>query len=120
MHDTVYSRELLISTRANGYRDVLASIDLSTFRRIPWEDNVPFFLISYLDPNTKEPIPVCPRGVISKVVKKAQSKGWEPVAGCEYEVNIVLSKRLPQLKWISSPSTSNLKVNYCSDIKRAI
>lgn len=97
MHDAVYSRELLISTRANGYRDVLASIDLSTFRRIPWEDNVAFFLISYLDPDTKEPIPVCPRGVVSTVVKRAQSKGWEPFAGCEYEVNSLYSKYLHEL-----------------------
>lgn len=30
MHDTVYSKELLISNKANGYHDLLAKIDLST------------------------------------------------------------------------------------------
>lgn len=85
IQDTVYSPELLISTRASGYRDILASIDLSTYRRIPWEDNAPFFLVSFLDPGTKDPIPVCPRGVLKKVVSKAQSQGWEPIAGCEFE-----------------------------------
>lgn len=47
MHDTVYPNELLISNRANGYRDLLAVIDLTTYRRIPWENNVPFFLVSF-------------------------------------------------------------------------
>ncbi len=86
MHDAVYSRELLISNRANGYRDILASIDLSTFRRIPWENNVPFFLVSFLDPETKEPICADPRGILKQVVHKAESKGWQCYAGCEYEV----------------------------------
>ncbi|EPQ58286.1 glutamine synthetase/guanido kinase [Gloeophyllum trabeum ATCC 11539] len=85
MHDQVYSPELLISNRANGYRDLLASIDLNTYRRIPWEDNVPFFLVSFLDPDTKEPIPVCPRSTIKKVTDKAASMGWMCMAGAEYE-----------------------------------
>ena len=86
MHDAVYSRELLISNRANGYRDLIASIDLATYRRIPWENNVPFFLVSFLDPDTKEPICADPRGVLRQVVAKAQAKGWRCLAGCEYEV----------------------------------
>ncbi|KAI0072789.1 glutamine synthetase/guanido kinase [Panus rudis PR-1116 ss-1] len=85
IHDTVYSRELLISNRANGYRDILASIDLSTYRRIPWENNVPFFLVSFLDPDTREPICADPRGVLKKASDKADSLGWSCMAGCEYE-----------------------------------
>jgi glutamine synthetase len=46
IHDTVYSRELLISNRANGYRDILASIDLSTYRRLPWENDGNIFSYS--------------------------------------------------------------------------
>ncbi|KAI0780673.1 glutamine synthetase/guanido kinase [Trametes elegans] len=85
MHDTVYPKELLISNRANGYRDILASIDLATYRRIPWENNVPFFLVSFRDPDTKEPLFADPRGVLRNVVTKAQSNGWRCLAGCEYE-----------------------------------
>ncbi|KZT26380.1 glutamine synthetase/guanido kinase [Neolentinus lepideus HHB14362 ss-1] len=85
MHDQVYSPELLISNRANGYKDLLASIDLSTYRRIPWENNVPFFLVSFLDPDTKEPICVCPRGTIKKAMDKAASLSWECIAGAEFE-----------------------------------
>ncbi|KAI0320120.1 glutamine synthetase/guanido kinase [Amylostereum chailletii] len=85
MHDTVYSKELLISNQANGYRDILASIDLSTFRRISWENNVPFFLVSFLDPDTREPLSVCPRGVLKRAVEKAEKAGWKCYAGVEYE-----------------------------------
>ncbi|CAE6498765.1 unnamed protein product [Rhizoctonia solani] len=85
MHDLVYSNELLVSNRANGYRDILARIDLSTYRRISWEANVPFFLLSFLDPETHEPIPVCPRGTLTKAVRLAENSGWEAVAGVEYE-----------------------------------
>ncbi|KAI0819537.1 glutamine synthetase/guanido kinase [Trametes gibbosa] len=85
LHDTVYSKELLISNRANGYRDLIASIDLATYRRIPWDNNVPFFLVSFLDPDTKEPICADPRSVLRKATATAQSQGWRCIAGCEYE-----------------------------------
>lgn len=91
IHDQVYSRELLISNRANGYRDVLAVVDLSTYRRISWEDNVPFFLVSFFDPDTKEPLPVCPRGVIAKATKIAEKQGWRCMAGVEFEVRLTIS-----------------------------
>lgn len=87
IHDQVYSRELLISNRGNGYRDVLAIIDLNTYRRIPWENNVPFFLVSFLDPDTKAPLCACPRGLLNTTVERASSNGWEAVAGVEYEVS---------------------------------
>lgn len=86
LHDAVYSRELLISNSDNGYRDLIATVDLSTFRRIPWENNVPFFLLSFLDPETKEPVSVCPRGVLRKLVGKAEQSGWQCNAGIEFEV----------------------------------
>lgn len=87
IHDTVYSRELLISNKDNGYRDILAKIDLTTYRRIPWEENVPFFLVSFLDPDTKEPLCACPRGTLNKALKQAGKHGWECVAGVEYEAS---------------------------------
>ena len=86
IHDAVYSRELLISNRANGYRDILAAIDISTYRRIPWENDVPFFLVSFFDPDTKEPICADPRGVLKRAMDIAAKKGRQCYAGVEYEV----------------------------------
>lgn len=86
IHDTVYSKELLISNKANGYRDLIAHIDLSTYRRIPWENDVPFFLVSFLDPVTKEPLVVDPRGILKITADRAAAVGRECFAGVEYEV----------------------------------
>ena len=86
IHDAVYPNELLISNRANGYKDLLAVIDLSTFRRIPWENDVPFFLVSFLDPDTREPICADPRGVLRTITERAERSNYQCVAGCEYEV----------------------------------
>ena len=81
MHDQTYFKELRISNADNGYHDLIAIPDLSTFRRIPWEDNVPFFLVSFFDPDTKEPVSVCPRGVLKNALKKLQAKGLGAMAG---------------------------------------
>ncbi|KAG5644222.1 hypothetical protein DXG03_008817 [Asterophora parasitica] len=69
----------------NGYRDLIASIDLSTYRRIPWENNVPFFLVSFHDPETKEPLVVDPRGISKITTERAEALGRQCYAGVEYE-----------------------------------
>lgn len=80
-HDATYYHELAISNKENGYRDLVAVPDLSSFRRIPWEDNVPFFLVSFLDPDTREPVCACPRGLMKIVVAKAEAAGYRAMAG---------------------------------------
>lgn len=95
IHDGVYTRELAISNRENGYRDVLAQIDLSTFRRIPWENNVPFFLVSFLDPVSLKPLCVDPRGVLRLTSERAVELGFKCVAGVEYEVSFLIDTGLP-------------------------
>lgn len=85
MHDQTYIRELKISNAQNGYHDLLAIPDFSSFRRIPWEDNVPFFLVDFLDPDTKQPICACPRGLIKSQLDKLKGAGYGAMAGAEYE-----------------------------------
>ena len=82
----MYTRELLISNKDNGYRDIIARIDLSTLRRIPWEDNVPFFLVSFFDPATKQPITVDPRSILRITMERGENMGRHCYAGVEYEV----------------------------------
>ncbi len=81
MHDMTYMRELKVSNKENGYRDILAIPDLSSFRRIPWENNVPFFLVSFFDPDTKEPVPACPRGLLKAQLAKFGANGQGAMAG---------------------------------------
>lgn len=93
MHDATYPRELLVSNKGNGYRDLNAVIDLSTFRRIPWEDNIPFFLLNLYDQDDEQPLKVDPRSVLAKVTEEARAMGWECMAGAEFEVGGQLSLR---------------------------
>jgi glutamine synthetase len=83
MHDQTYFRELGISNKENGYRDVIAVPDLSSFRRIPWENNVPFFLISFQDPDTGSSLSACPRSLLKRTVAKLHDKGYGAMAGGE-------------------------------------
>lgn len=81
MHDQTYFKELKISNKENGYHDIIAVPDLSTFRRIPWEDNVPFFLVSFHDPDTMQPVSACPRGLLKVQMAKLEEQGIGAMAG---------------------------------------
>jgi glutamine synthetase len=83
MHDQTYFRELGISNKENGYRDLIAVPDLTSFRRIPWEHNVPFFLVSFFDPDSNESLSACPRSILKRTVDKLQAKGYGAMAGGE-------------------------------------
>lgn len=83
MHDQPYFKELTVSNKDNGYRDLIAVPDWSSFRRIPWEDDVPFFLLRFLDPDTRAPISACPRGLLKTVVDRLDRPGLMAFAGGE-------------------------------------
>lgn len=83
MHDMTYIKELKVSNKENGYRDIIAIPDLKSFRRIPWEENVPFFLVSFLDPDTKEPVSACPRGLLRTQLAKYKTINVGAMAGGE-------------------------------------
>ena len=87
MHDQTYIRELKVSNKENGYRDMIAVPDLSSFRRIPWEDNVPFFLVSFFEPDG-EPVCACPRGLLKTVAERLEEKGYGAMAGGELSIDI--------------------------------
>ena len=67
-----------------GYPDAHASIDLSTFRRIPWDHDVAFFLADFLDA-AGQPLAVCPRQLLKTVVQRARNAGYAPRFGLELE-----------------------------------
>ena len=67
-----------------GYPDSLVRIDPSTYRRVPWDNNVPFFLGEFEDNNHK-PLEVCPRQLLKKTISKAHSMGFLPLSGMEFE-----------------------------------
>ena len=67
-----------------GYPDSPASIDLKTFRKIPWENDIPFFLAE-LNDNKKNPSEVCPRQLLKKIASQAEQMGYTPFMSQEFE-----------------------------------
>src|SRR3989441_3747951 len=67
-----------------GYPDALARIDLDTFRVIPWEPGVSFFLVDFFTVDGR-PLEVSPRQLLRGVVERARRSGMEPMLSAEYE-----------------------------------
>ncbi|MEP7251410.1 MAG: glutamine synthetase family protein [Ginsengibacter sp.] len=67
-----------------GYPDSPARIDLSTFRKVPWENDVPFFLGELIDAKGK-PSYICPRQLLKKVLQDTNDSGYKPYFSQEFE-----------------------------------
>ncbi len=67
-----------------GYPDAPARIDLSTFRKIPWENDVPFFLGEIID-EKGNPAYVCPRQLLKKIINDAAKEGFTAYFSQEFE-----------------------------------
>jgi glutamine synthetase len=68
----------------SGYPDALARLDLATFRKVPWDAGVPFFLGDFQDA-AGGPLPICPRRLLKSVVERAASDGFRALTSLEYE-----------------------------------
>ena len=86
MHDQTYFKELKISNAENGYRDIVAEIDLSSYRRIPWENDVPFFLVSFREPEGPS-LSACPRSLLQRACAKIEEHGVGALAGGEFNTS---------------------------------
>ena len=86
MMDVTYDNTTLTGWH-KGFPDVVAKLDLGTYRTVPWDGNVPFFLGEFVaQKNGKEvPSPICPRQVLKRVLKRAEKLGVVPMCGMEYE-----------------------------------
>jgi glutamine synthetase len=62
-----------------GYPDAPAVVDVGTMRRVPWEDGLPFFLADF------GTLPVCPRGLLKKVVQQSGEEGYTAYFSQEFE-----------------------------------
>src|SRR5690606_30021878 len=67
-----------------GYPDAPARIDLTTFRKIPWENDLPFFLADMEDADGN-PAYVCPRQLLKKVLDDTRKEGFTPIFSQEFE-----------------------------------
>lgn len=67
-----------------GYPDALAVIDAATFRRVPWEGELPFFLADFRSA-AGEALGVCPRGLLKRVIAQAAAAGYTAYFSQEFE-----------------------------------
>lgn len=68
----------------SGYPDAKAKLDLSTFRKIPWENDIPFFLAEFYTDDNKA-LHVCPRQLLRKVIADVDKAGYSMVVSQEFE-----------------------------------
>ncbi|CAM1502345.1 Fc.00g043290.m01.CDS01 [Cosmosporella sp. VM-42] len=83
MHDALYTHGTGLSSEGGGYADFIAKPDLASFRRLPWESNIPFFLLHFNSEG--KPVSACPRGMTRAVVTKLEQQNFKAVAGVELE-----------------------------------
>jgi glutamine synthetase len=89
-----------------GYPDADAVVDIQTFRQVPWEGGIPFFLADFrgkgagkegvdvVKPGNDDPgkagvggyaLPVCPRGLLKKIIGQADDEGFLAFFSQEFE-----------------------------------
>ncbi|MCX2452001.1 glutamine synthetase family protein [Pedobacter sp. PLR] len=111
-----------------GYPDAQVKLDLQTFRKIPWENDVPFFLGDFVDEHGKA-LYACPRQLLHKVCAEAEDMGFKPFFSQEFEwfnfaetPESVHQKNFQQLQPLTpgmfgySILRSSLKNSYMSDL----
>src|ERR1700742_2665698 len=64
-----------------GYPDANAVIDPGTFRRVPWEGGIPFFLGDFQGGAN----PICPRSLLKRVIQQAWDEGYTAFFAQEFE-----------------------------------
>jgi glutamine synthetase len=68
----------------HGFPDALARIDLGTYRTVPWDGGVAFFLGNFVTAGGK-PHPLCPRQTLKRVLARAEKLGFTAMVGSEFE-----------------------------------
>lgn len=68
-----------------GYPDADVRLDLSTYREVPWDGGVPFLLGDFWNPGGAQPLDVCPRQLLRRVVAAAEAAGFDAAMSIEFE-----------------------------------
>jgi len=80
VHDTLYEG-VEVSGWHTGYRDAPVRLDLSTLRRIPFEEDTLLLIGGFAG----DYAPACPRTLLATVLERAASMGFAVDAAFEYE-----------------------------------
>ncbi|HKI88517.1 MAG TPA: glutamine synthetase family protein [Draconibacterium sp.] len=67
-----------------GYPDAKATIDVDTYRTIPWENDLPFFIADFSN-DEKYANAVCPRSLLKRIQKECETMGYKALFAQEFE-----------------------------------
>ena len=67
-----------------GYPDGKATIDMSTFREIPWENSIPFFLADFSQ-HKKYAETACSRSLLKRIAEEGELMGFRAFFAQEFE-----------------------------------
>jgi len=67
-----------------GYPDAHATVDLDTFRMIPWEPGTAAFLVDFVDEEGRAH-PACGRSLLKKILARATKMGFRATFAAEFE-----------------------------------
>jgi glutamine synthetase len=82
MNDAVYDNSEVTGWNT-GFPDSMATIDLSTQRQIPWNNDLPFFLGDFSESDDLKD--VCPRSLLKRIASRAEDMGFKPKFSNEFE-----------------------------------
>src|ERR1700687_2680323 len=68
----------------HGFPDAMVRLDLATYRNVPWDGGVPFFLGNFVNADGT-PHPLCPRQLLKRVLAGRERMGFTVMVGAEYE-----------------------------------
>jgi glutamine synthetase len=81
--DALYDNTKLTGWQT-GYPDQSCRIDLSTFRTIPWQDDIPFFLADFSTTDGSASV-ACPRSLLKRISAECEAIGYHPEFAQEFE-----------------------------------
>lgn len=79
MHDMLWTTDARIAPPETGYADFLAVPDLNTFRRLPWEEDIPFFLVRFI--SNGKAVSADGRSMLKGVCDRIGAEGYQALAG---------------------------------------
>ncbi len=81
-NDQLYDSNVTFTGWHTGYGDASVHIIPESCRELPLENNALLFLGEF----TGRAEQICPRGVLKRIIKKAEELGFRPFSSCEYEL----------------------------------
>lgn len=112
MHDVLYAEEGATSSEKGGYRDFIAEVDLSSFRRLPFENKIAFFLLRFR--LNGSPVFADGRNLIQSTTENMTKSGMQGLAGGMhglYSISYFQANLVMQLSWSSQTSKRHLRMD---------